>query len=262
MKLPTWRVCLLLVLATPFNLHAQEGGLMPFEDRREGIMTLQAVDGALFDLVSVEAVRPAASPPPQPPHQVEIHASLPSPEEAGDLVARVRDPKMDYWMLPYPESLSTSNPVFAWSREDYLARKEIPVNRLRPLVSKVDETVFYPAWLVADGAGATPDPGNKTSPESRYRFQFDSRAAVYAEAAVYRKKPQPTGEGSAAVWEKVADLPNIEEEFGGVITVSWDGRTGEGPAFTGLYSLTLQGELESSEITPLNVSLVFYHHAD
>ena len=242
---------LLILLAGALQAPAQDRGLQKFADRQEGILSLQAASATLLDLLSIEVVAPPSSADLSP--EAHLYALLPEQVASQDLLAQVRDPGRHYWMIPDPGTLRTTNPIFDWSRTNFLEPRGIAMTQLRPLVSNADETVHFPAWVSAAGR-ARPAAGPRT-----YLFRFESRGAVFAEAKIYRSSATGWAATESDQWIRVTDLSQVDEPYPGVFSVSWTDTADQGRAPPGLYQLTLVGSLETDQVIDLKLAVPFFH---
>ena len=94
--------------------------------------------------------------------------------------------------------------------------------------------------------------GGPPAPQGGYVFVFESGAGLDAECTI-------TADGSSdpvAVFE-------VFEEYGGEVTVEWDGNDSSGqPVADGLYVLSIDGDMLAEVLRPVETSVSFWHRAN
>jgi hypothetical protein len=243
MKKPAGILTVLLLLAA-LVAHAQicdgcewsERG-----DRSEGVWKeASMISGGSFELMSV---RYRASPggggselklffwQPEAGELDELLVWKPLPSKTNDDVA--------YKMEPASKQFDAGLQQFSWPR-DVIDSLGFSHDYLHTRIKAGDGHV--PGLLTTGGSPAT---------EGGYVFVFDSGAGLDAECTI----TADGGSDPIAVFE-------VFEEYGGEVTVEWDGKDSSGrPAADGLYLLRIDGEMLAEVLRPVETEVSFWHRA-
>ncbi len=226
-------LCLLAGPAALAQGKCETCGFADRGDRFEGVDDREQVSGGSFELQSVHYLRPAEAA--AGGQEMHLYFWL---SEAGALEEmRVAQPARYYRMEPKRKQYDPGLQTFAWPRGEVIDPLGLSIDALFARVRAGD--VYIPA-LVSTGAPAAAKGG--------YAFVFESGAGIDADCTVAGKDGAP--------------VKTFEcfEDYGGMITIEWDGRDAAGnPAADGLYDLRIEGALLAETIRPLETSVAFRH---
>ena len=201
-------------------------------DRFEGVDDREQVSGGSFELQSVHYLRPGEA----AGSAKELHLYFWLPEAGSLDEVRVAQPGRYYRMEPKRKQYEGGLQTFAWPRGDVIDPLGLSIDALFARIREGD--VYIPA-LVSTG---------KPAAMKGYAFVFESGAGIDADCTV-------TGGDGAPV-----KTFECFEDYGGMITIEWDGRDGDGnPAADGLYRLEIEGDMLAETIRPLETSVDFRH---
>lgn len=204
-------------------------------DRFEGISSQQVSSG--LELLGVHYLRAGGINASAP----RLHLFFWLPEPVSPQIV-VWQPRTNYMMMPkdrrYPKGLQS----FSWPRQEVIARLGVNADTLYLRVHD-SRDVYFPALLSTS---------EKPTPAGSYAFILQSAGGIDARCTVEHE-----------VDGRMAPVRSfrVEEEFGGILQIKWDGLDDHGkPVVAGTYALRLQGTLEGEPIGELNYILSFQHY--
>ncbi len=208
-------------------------------DRSEGVWKeATMISGGSFELMSVRYLGDAAG-----GGQLSLYFWLPEARELDEVLVWKPLPsetndKVAYKMEPDARSYGAGLQRFAWPRAEVIDRLGLSLDALHTRIKSGDS--FVPGLLTA---------GDGPEPAGGYAFVFESGAGIDAECTVSRDS---------------APVSTFEcyEEYGGEVTVEWDGRDDSGqPAADGLYVLRVEGDMLAEVLRPIEAAISFWHRS-
>lgn len=204
-------------------------------DRFEGVSSQQVSTG--LELLGVHYKRAG---------QIDIKAGTLRlffwlPESVSPQIV-VWEPSTNYMMMPKDHRYSKGLQSFSWPRQAVLAPLGVNVDTLYTRVQD-SRGVYFPALISTS---------EKPTPAGSYAFILQSGGAIDARCTIEHE-----------VNGRVTPVRSlrVEEEFGGIFQIDWDGRDDQGkPVATGTYVLRLQGTEEGETLEDLSYTVAFQHY--
>ncbi len=204
-------------------------------DRSEGIEDREQISGGSFELLSVHYLTRGG---PSAGDRIHVYFWVP---EAGTLdELKVWQPGRYYRMEPRQRQYEPGLRGFSWSRGEVIDPMGLAIDSLYARVRAGD--TFLPALVTT---------GEPEVRQAGYAFVFESGAGIDADCTI-----------AAAASGAAVKTFECYEEYGGEITIEWDGRDESGGAAAdGTYTLQIEGDMLAEIIRPLETNVTFRHRS-